>query len=1073
MRFRIVFYNFFLAALLLLMQNVSSFAQESDVGSDDEMTEEEFKSKLSDMFNRLNKSIKIIRDQITENQSAPFLANLYMQLGDMLSQKANVLYYIKMETTKGEAASEEGDKKFKDVVDATKEAISIYEKVLKEFPKFVGRSRAMYQLSSSLKSIDESQKFLVAVNDLIKNYRETKDGAKGQLLLGQHTFERGIFDEALKIYLPLKNIPFAYERNQAKYKIGLIHLADGKHKQALDSFVEVITDKEFKDEDNEAEVNLKKKNVRADLKREALIDSVRAFTEVFKENPDAVKFYSNIAPTENLFQEVIEKLAFRYINLKQYNNAIRLLRTLTERTASPEKVLTIYKEVLLMIPLNDRITLPVSEIRYVLEKYVQWITFYKLPADVNRSADDFFEKQLRDLGTRSHEMGKSEKDPKKAGQFLQNSINFYELYLALFRQTKFTMKMALNTGDANFRIADYMKCGDYYLRAFKGEWGKVADKSKAAIIKNAVYCLQKEKEYSFYELRRVKGLLIESLKLLMELDPSKKQDPQTNFALAKAIYDQGFYQPALPRLLDFMKKFPSTKFAVDAANLILDYFNIKSDYQGLMDWGGKILALNLPNEELNTKVKAIREQAKYKKLQAQVESSSSFDGFAQGKSYLANAANIQNVELRNLALSKALEASKREKDTDTFFKAAKSIAAKEPDATKRAEIELSMAQEHAKMSNFSDAKSFYQKIVSQSGYGKDFQTRAFNELVTMSLALRDWDSIAKLVVNPLWSQTSQQSKQQLSDLAGNALESNVRATSSMTTVIRRLPASASLALGVWKAGFSNGSLSSLKNSIVSSQCSSNPSSAVCRWNSLAGIDKQANAVNSSLGSASGDLTKMETLANQFAGMIQAYSQLEGGEDPAVDVVTSLRQSELYGRFGLYLRKVAQANAEIAQVLMAKSQESLKTATAFKQRCKKIIQSSGLLSPVNRSCLSGQNNSLTEIFSSASSTTSPSIKHVSSAEHMPLKKNVFSVYEANSVLKLASAHLNQGAYHYSAAVSMYGLSLGVSQGDFNTLLGCSVMHLGYVSEASYYLKNGSDFEGLQSKCQSRLKSLVKQ
>lgn len=57
---------------------------------------------------------------------------------------------------------------------------------------------------------------------------------------------------------------------------------------------------------------------------------------------------------------------------------------------------------------------------------------------------------------------------------------------------------------------------------------------------------------------------------------------------------------------------------VDSANLILDDFNIKSDFQGLMDWGGKILALNLPNQELNNKVKTIREQAKYKKLQAQV-----------------------------------------------------------------------------------------------------------------------------------------------------------------------------------------------------------------------------------------------------------------------------------------------------------------------------------------------------------------------------------------------------------------------------------------------------------------------
>jgi hypothetical protein len=75
--------------------SISTLHAQEAAPSDDEMTEEEFRSKLSDMFNRLNKSIKLIRDQITENQSAPFLANLYMQLGDMLTQKANVQYYIK------------------------------------------------------------------------------------------------------------------------------------------------------------------------------------------------------------------------------------------------------------------------------------------------------------------------------------------------------------------------------------------------------------------------------------------------------------------------------------------------------------------------------------------------------------------------------------------------------------------------------------------------------------------------------------------------------------------------------------------------------------------------------------------------------------------------------------------------------------------------------------------------------------------------------------------------------------------------------------------------------------------
>lgn len=1040
--------------------------------SDDVMSDEEFKRKLSEMYNRINKSLQILRDQITSNQSAPFLANLYMQLGDMLMQKSNVLYYIKMETI-GNNPDEDTSKKLKDVVDATKEATAIYDKVLKEFPKFTGRSRAYYQLALALKSIDETPRFLEVVNELIKLFPGTKDGVKGQLLLGQHLFERGLFDEAIKIYVPITSVNYAYERNQAKYKMGIIKITEDKHKEALDYFVQVITDKDLKDEDNEAEVNLKKKNVKTDLKREALIDSVRAYTEVFKTGVDAVKFYSNIAPTENLFQEVIEKLAFRYINLKQYNDAIKLLRTLSERTSSPDKALSIYKEVLLMIPLNDRVNLPVSEIRFVLEKYVQWRTFYKLPQDVARSAEDFFEKQLRDLGTRSHEMGKDKTNPEKSLVYLKNATEFYELYMALFPKTKYSMKMALNTADANFRMSNYLRCGDYYLRAYKSEWGQVAAKHKALVIKNAVYCLQKEKEYSFYELRRVKGLLIESLKLLMDFDPSKKNDPKTNFTLAKAIYDQGFYQPAMSRLLEFMKKYPTSSYATDAANLIMDYFNIKSDFQGLMDWGQKILALNLPNAALNSKVKQIREQAKYKKLQAQVESSSSFDGFAQGKSYLNNAANIQNVELRNLALSRALEASKREKDIGTFFKAASSIAAKEPDSGKRAEIELSMAQEHVKMSNYSEAKPIYRKVMQNSSYGDKYKQNAYNDMITMALALRDWDMLAGLVSSQQWSGVSSQSKQQASELVGNAFESPLRITSAMSKVALRVPATPTLALGLIKAGSRlSGNLQSLKNSTLSQICSGSNGAAACRWQQLSNLDRSEKTLVASLSSSNGDLGSMEKLANDFAMMLQKYAQLEGGEDPSLDVVTSLRQADLYGRFGIYLRKVSQVNAQVAPMIAAKSQEAMQTAKSFKLRCQKVIDHAGVVSSVNKYCRQGGNPTMDQALTWEREQSVPAIKEVPKDSFMPIKKNIFSVYEAVNILKLAESFMQMGAYHYATATSIYGLSLGVQQDVFNTILGCSVMQLGHLSEASFYLKNGSDFNGYKGKCLSRLQAMVR-
>ncbi|MDH4467108.1 MAG: hypothetical protein QE271_03550 [Bacteriovoracaceae bacterium] len=1067
-------FSFFYLFFFLSCVNVFSATTSDESGlQDEEMSPEEFKSKLTEMFNRVNKSIKLLRDQITENQSAPFLANLYMQLGDLIAQKANVLYYIKMESTSNDGPpdspnSDNKDKKFKDVVDATKEAISIYEKVIKEFPKFVGRPRAMYSLALALKSIDEPQKFLMVTNDLLKSYPGSKDACKGQLLLGQHLFERGIFDESMKQFEPMTKIKYVYERNLAKYKRGLIYLADGKHKPALDSFVEVVVDKEFKETDNEAEVNLKKKSVRTDLKREALIDSIRAYTEVYKKDPDGVRFYSNIAPSESVFQEVIEKLAFRYISIKEYSNAIVLLRVLSERTASPEKVLTIYKEVLLMIPLNDRITLPVNEIRYVLEKYVQWINYYKLSDTIKKSAFDFFEKQLRDLATRAHEKGKTEGDVNKRNKFLKNATEFYDLYLALFPKTPFTGKMALNMGDAYFRMNDFMRCGDYYLRAYKEEFGKIADKN--LVLKNAVFCLQKEKEYSFYELRRVKGLLIESITLLMELDPAKKNDAKTNFSLVKAKYDQGFYQIALEELMSFMKRFGNTSYAVDAANLILDYYNIKSDFAGLMESGAKILALNLPNAELNQKVKEIREQAKYKKLQAQVESSASFDGFAQGKSYLENAGSIKNVELRNLALSRALEASRRERDIDTFFRSAQLIASKENDPSKRYEIELSMAQEHVKMGNFSEGGELYQKIYS-GPYTPTQKQDSFNEYVIMITAMRDWDKIAGVVGQPMWNGVNAQIKSQLQDQVANALESPITIGPGLQRLARNLSNSPAVALGLYKASTKNSSLKSVANASVSQNCSQGRNTdSVCRWKMLEEAHKNSQKLIQQMRTSNGNLNQMEQFANAFSGLVERISSLEGGQDVSLDVLSSLQLAELYIQFGDFLAKVAQGNAQVAQILAAKAQESKVNGNNFKLRCRKIIQSSGIITPYNKSCYQGKMIPPERAWV-WSNTVNSSVKRSDRTQFLDLKKQVFSSYNAASVLKLAQQYYSSGNYHYAAAVAIYGQSATGKSGEFSTLLGCSVMQMGYYNEAGFYLKSGADLGGLKSSCMGRLKGLA--
>ena len=90
---------------------------------------------VAEMLSRIDTSVKLLRQQIVQNQSAPFLADLYLQLGQLLSQKANVLYYLKMEErNRTETVAKVDLKEFYDVVETQKEAIVVYELIIEQFP---------------------------------------------------------------------------------------------------------------------------------------------------------------------------------------------------------------------------------------------------------------------------------------------------------------------------------------------------------------------------------------------------------------------------------------------------------------------------------------------------------------------------------------------------------------------------------------------------------------------------------------------------------------------------------------------------------------------------------------------------------------------------------------------------------------------------------------------------------------------------------------------------------------------------------------------------------------------------
>ena len=174
------------------------------------MDDSDFRKKLGEMLSRTEKSIKLLREQIIQNQSAPFLADLYLQLADLLAEKANVLYYQKIEKEKDSNVKLNANEKFNPIVIADQEAIAIYQQILKEFPNFNKRDKTLYRMAVAQKAIDDSAPFVVTSENLIKEFPKTKEAMQVRLLLGQFYMDQQDLKSAKTAFTPVSESPFPF-----------------------------------------------------------------------------------------------------------------------------------------------------------------------------------------------------------------------------------------------------------------------------------------------------------------------------------------------------------------------------------------------------------------------------------------------------------------------------------------------------------------------------------------------------------------------------------------------------------------------------------------------------------------------------------------------------------------------------------------------------------------------------------------------------------------------------------------------------------------------------------------------
>ncbi len=1034
------------------------------------LSDADFQKKLIEMLTRTDKSIKILRKQITENQSAPFLANLYLQLGDLLSTKSTTLFYLEMEQNKGASSKSIMSEKFSPVAVTERKAIAVYQQILRDFPKFDALKQVLYRLASAENSIDDGPAFVASATQLIQRFPNSKEAVQARLLLGQYFFEQQDYNKSSQILSVVKNTRHPYERDSAKYRLGLIALEQSHPKEALDLFSQVATDTELAKDSSQSSLTPQNRVIGIDLKREALIDSIRAYTKVYEKNPQPVPYYSKIAPTEELFQETIEKLSYRYIFLRQYNFAINLLRTLCERLHDPRRIVNIYNEVLRRIPLDARVNIPVHEMQFVLEKYNYWNTHYSMSRQTRVEAYNFFEKQIRELGTHAHELAKHEKNPARRMRLFKRAEDFYSLYLGFFGHGPKAVKVAIDFADVYYNERDYFDSASYYLRVYDGEFGRPI--SRATLLQNAILALQKPADYSFYRQLRTKGLLIYAIQQYMRLDPRQRQSDQLNFTLAKAVYDQGYYRYALNDLFEFLKRFPRSAKTRDAADLILNYFNTTADFKGLIFWSQKMLALNLPNPSLRSYLKTVHSKALLNRLDKEVETSHGYNLVDQGGSYLQAALSMQDSSLRSVALQEALARSKAEKDINTFLRAGYTMAKSQKNPEQEAAILSSMANETLAITRFYETLDIWHRIISHSSTPPAVRQKIFEKSLKLALMLRDFRLIARLSSISLMASVPPATQKIFQHEMRSVLSSPVVVPAELVTSFMNWSTSDADLLALLKAQFRlPRNLRQKVLARVAGRCRSSITANLCRWYNWPSMNLNIVNFYRELAGTAPNMSALSTVAAKAHGLLSEINAYGGSGDPEMDILVALADARVLSRLSLFLQAAAQRSApQVRGIIMAQATQSMHEAQASQQQCHKIIAAASLISPINTWCARGELPSLQQALGWPRLVNNREIyKDPSSHGLMSQEKDLFADHSHwRLYYGIAKTYFRHNDWNHAAATSVYGMSqFQGGKGEFKALLGCSIMHMGLIGEANFLLNDASDEGGYKQRCQQMI------
>lgn len=485
--------------------------------------------------------------------------------------------------------------------DAVKRAISVYNRLEKEHPRFKEMDAVLFNNAFAHQQIGKGKEASVLFNRLVDKFPRSPLIADGVLALGELLYDQGKFEPALEQFLKVEKMPKSRVYSYGLYKAAWSYYNLKDSENGLKRLLKVV---KVNPPLQEGEVPTNRHN----LRKEALRDITIFIGDTYAADK-IYDFFEKITENSELGPAMIDMAKLYASHSRQKEMSTFLGEFIDKNPSNPYLV----KAHLYLVEANEELKQREKVIAHLqaaselCKADSSWKSAQK-PEDASEYCEKDFRRDSLEIAKKWWEIWLKNKQNVAFSDLTQRS---FRLILENEDATKPDVKTHFALAELQFQMGKFEEASREYK--FVGERAQEPTLQHDANY-GALYSIEKSLEKS-KEKDPAKDALRKELALnYLQKHPTGKHAFNVRFKLGHIAYEENNFPEAEKWLKPIAESNKDPDLKRKSEDLMLDMLNMKKDYAGLQKLSKRILA-SAPNEDRKKSMSKILEESHYSEIQ--------------------------------------------------------------------------------------------------------------------------------------------------------------------------------------------------------------------------------------------------------------------------------------------------------------------------------------------------------------------------------------------------------------------------------------------------------------------------